>query len=61
MIYKNVTELIGRTPLMEVPNITKELDLIIANVRAALISVENLLYLSLKNGRTLIWKSVMMV
>lgn len=26
-IYKNVTELIGRTPLMEIPNITKELDL----------------------------------
>ena len=26
-IYKNVAELIGRTPLMEIPNITKELDL----------------------------------
>lgn len=25
-IYKNVTELIGRTPLMEVPNLTKDLD-----------------------------------
>lgn len=27
MIYRNVTELIGRTPLMEIPNITKELGL----------------------------------
>ena len=26
-IYKNVTELIGRTPLMEIPNITKDMDL----------------------------------
>lgn len=26
-IYKNVTELIGRTPLMEIPNITKEMNL----------------------------------
>lgn len=25
-IYKNITELIGRTPLMEVPNLTKDLD-----------------------------------